>query len=147
MAAFNAQSGARFVRQRSRTDVRTPARCFQAVEAACPRAATIWIALDNWPVHFPEHVETALAQPMAIPLTRPAQPRRPNAELICQSSSAPGETPAPLPGLKRHRSPRARTSYLAAHGLEATALLTFPPLPPFLLVPRSTIERRIGRGG
>lgn len=60
-ASLDVCTGRLFAWQRDRFDRHTLKRYFQAVAQAYPQAKRIWIALDNWPVHFHPEVLTALA--------------------------------------------------------------------------------------
>jgi hypothetical protein len=59
-ACLDAATGRVVFWQRAHFDVRTLGRFFQAVAAAYPAAARLYIALDNWPVHFHPIVLAAL---------------------------------------------------------------------------------------
>lgn len=61
IGSLDAQTGRLFVWQRSRADVDTLIRYYQELEGAYPDAAVIYLAQDNWPVHFHERVLAALA--------------------------------------------------------------------------------------
>ena len=54
-------SGAVIVRQRDRFNVKEMYRFFSFVEKQYPEADVIYIALDNWPVHFHGYVSDHLA--------------------------------------------------------------------------------------
>ena len=54
-------SGAVIARQRDRFNVKEMARFFSYVEKHYPEADVIYIALDNWPVHFHGYVSDHLA--------------------------------------------------------------------------------------
>jgi hypothetical protein len=56
----NCLTGQLTVWQRSRADAKTMARYLRALEEEYPQAEVIYVALDNWPVHFHEHVLKAL---------------------------------------------------------------------------------------
>jgi len=60
-ASMDVVSGKLFSWQRRRFDRWTLIRYYQALEAAYPEAELIFVAQDNWPVHFHEDVLTALA--------------------------------------------------------------------------------------
>jgi hypothetical protein len=60
-ACLDALTGRLIAWQRSRTGRDVLARFFREVAAAYPAAETVYIALDNWPVHFHPEVITALA--------------------------------------------------------------------------------------
>jgi transposase len=62
LGVLNRWSGRLFCWQRSRANVATQVRFFRAVEEAYPHAEEIWVALDNWPVHFHEDLLAALAR-------------------------------------------------------------------------------------
>jgi hypothetical protein len=57
---LNALTGQLFVWQRKQFDRRTLIRFFQALAASYPDAEVIYVALDNWPVHFHPDVLAAL---------------------------------------------------------------------------------------
>lgn len=71
LGALNALTGQLFVWQRSRTDVGTRGRYLRALEQEYPGAETIWLALDNWPVHFHDQVRNALRGSKIRLLRRP----------------------------------------------------------------------------
>jgi DDE superfamily endonuclease len=60
IGSLNLVTGHLFTWQRSHADVPTLIRYYQAVEVAYPGAETIYIAQDNWPVHFLPEVTEAL---------------------------------------------------------------------------------------
>ena len=60
IGSLNLITGQLFTWQRSHADVSTLIRYYRAVEAAYPEAETIFIAQDNWPVHFLPAVTGAL---------------------------------------------------------------------------------------
>jgi transposase len=60
IGTLNVITGQLFTLQRSHADVGTLIRFYRAVELAYPEAETIYIAQDNWPVHFLPEVTTAL---------------------------------------------------------------------------------------
>ena len=60
-ACLDALSGRLLWWQRRRFDRRTLGRFWRAVAAAYPAAEVIFVALDNWPVHFHPDVLAALA--------------------------------------------------------------------------------------
>jgi transposase len=60
IGSLNLVTGQLFTWQRSHADVATLIRYYRAVEAAYPDAETIYVAQDNWPVHFLPEVTTAL---------------------------------------------------------------------------------------
>lgn len=60
IGSLNLVTGQLFTWQRSHADVSTLIRYYRAVEAAYPGAETIYIAQDNWPVHFLPEVTAAL---------------------------------------------------------------------------------------
>ena len=79
-ACLDAATGRVVFWQRAHFDVRTLGRFFQAVAAAYPAAQRIYIALDNWPVHFHPTVQAALPASMVFlplptyaPWTNPAE--------------------------------------------------------------------------
>lgn len=57
---LNAVTGQLFVWQRDKFDRRTLIRYFQALATSYPDAEVIYVALDNWPVHFHPDVLAAL---------------------------------------------------------------------------------------
>jgi hypothetical protein len=61
IGSLNAQTGAGFYWQRPRADVPTLRCYYRALEAAYPEAELIYVAQDNWPVHFHAEVRKALA--------------------------------------------------------------------------------------
>jgi transposase len=60
IGSLNVVTGQLFTWQRAHADVPTLIRYYRAVEAAYPAAETIYIAQDNWPVHFLPEVLEAL---------------------------------------------------------------------------------------
>jgi transposase len=60
-ACLDAVSGRVIAWQRSRTGRAVLARFFRAVGEAYPDAEVVYVALDNWPVHFHPEVAAALA--------------------------------------------------------------------------------------
>lgn len=68
-ACLDVVSGQLVAWQRSRFNVETLLRYYQAVEAAYPQAERIYIVQDNWPVHFLPNVLAAV-QSMRIRLVR-----------------------------------------------------------------------------
>ncbi|MFN3761873.1 MAG: transposase, partial [Anaerolineae bacterium] len=60
-SSLNVRSGRLFSWQRKRFDRWTLIRYYQALEAQYPEAELIFVAQDNWPVHFHEDVLAALA--------------------------------------------------------------------------------------
>lgn len=68
---LDAQRGRVFSWQRSAFDHHTFLRYLQAVEAAYPEAERIYIALDNWPVHFQPEVLAALQHSKIVLLFLP----------------------------------------------------------------------------
>jgi transposase len=69
IGSLNVVSAKLFTWQRSHADVPTLIRYYRAVEAAYPEAERIYIAQDNWPVHFLPAVVEAL-EPTKIRLLR-----------------------------------------------------------------------------
>jgi hypothetical protein len=67
--ALNAITGHFIAWQRERFDTRTLIAYYQALEAAYPEAEVIFVAQDNWPVHFHPHILQALL-PSKISLLR-----------------------------------------------------------------------------
>jgi hypothetical protein len=65
-ACIDVQTGRLVAWQRAHCDVRTLVRYFHAVAAAYPDAERIYVALDNWPVHF--HPDLLAALPPQITL-------------------------------------------------------------------------------
>ena len=64
-ATLDVRSGRLVAWQRDRFDRHTLSRYFLAVAQAYPDAKRIWIALDNWPVHFhPEVLRTLATTPI-----------------------------------------------------------------------------------
>lgn len=61
IGVLDRRSGRLFCWQRSRANVVTLIRFFHAVAEVYPEAETVWIALDNWPVHFHADLQAALA--------------------------------------------------------------------------------------
>ena len=61
-ACVDVASGAVIARQRDHFNVKEMARFFWYVERQYPDAAVIYLALDNWPVHFHAFVQDYLAQ-------------------------------------------------------------------------------------
>jgi transposase len=61
IGSLDAQTGRLFVWQRSRADVDTLIRYYRELEAAYPTAEVIYLAQDNWPVHFHARILAALA--------------------------------------------------------------------------------------
>lgn len=70
-ACLDALTGRVVAWQRYRFDRHTLARFFRAVAAAYPAAAAIFVAQDNWPVHFHPDVAAALAGTPIRPLWLP----------------------------------------------------------------------------
>jgi transposase len=60
LGSLNVVTGELVAWQRSHTDVPTLIRYYQALEAAYPAAEQIFVAQDNWPVHFLPAVVQAL---------------------------------------------------------------------------------------
>jgi len=71
LGCLDALAGRLFVWQRSRADRRTLARFFLALQEAYAWARVIYVALDNWPVHFHEDVAKALAGSRVVLLRLP----------------------------------------------------------------------------
>lgn len=65
-ACLEATSGRVFAWQRHRFDRKTLARFYAAVAAAYPDAEAIFLAQDNWPVHFHPDVLAALPPRIAL---------------------------------------------------------------------------------
>lgn len=65
-ACLDATTGRVVAWQRHRFDRKTLARFYQAVAAAYPDAEAIFLAQDNWPIHF--HADVLAALPAAITL-------------------------------------------------------------------------------
>jgi hypothetical protein len=61
IAALDARDGRVFCWQRAHADVQTLIRFYGALAEAYPWAERIYVAQDNWPVHFHERVLEALA--------------------------------------------------------------------------------------
>ena len=59
---IDVQTGAVITRLRSRYTVKEMYRFFSFVEKQYPQAKVIYIALDNWPVHFHAYVQEHLAK-------------------------------------------------------------------------------------
>lgn len=68
---LNYQTGQLFCWQRAHFDRRTLIRYYAAVQAQYPDADRIFIAQDNWPVHFHEEILTALATTKIVVLPLP----------------------------------------------------------------------------
>jgi hypothetical protein len=91
-ASLDVLTGRLLAWQRDRFDRHTLARYFHMVAQAYPNAKRIWIALDNWPVHFHPDVLAALAHtpirflplPTYAPWTNPVEKvwRKLNQELL-----------------------------------------------------------------
>jgi hypothetical protein len=60
IGSLNVMTGQLFTWQRSHSDVATLIRYYRALEAEYPAAETIYLAQDNWPVHFLPAVTGAL---------------------------------------------------------------------------------------
>jgi transposase len=60
IGALNAIDGRLFCWQRSKAGVRTLVRFYEALQAAYPDAEVIYVAQDNWPVHFHDEVVKSL---------------------------------------------------------------------------------------
>jgi transposase len=61
LGCLDASDGRLTCWQRERADVGTLARYYRAVDAAYPGAGVIYLAQDNWPVHFHPDVLAAVA--------------------------------------------------------------------------------------
>jgi hypothetical protein len=73
IGAVNRRTGQVLVHQRSHITVDCVIRFLHAVHQAYPTAKTIFVVLDNWPVHFHPQVLAHLEpQQSAFPLLRPA---------------------------------------------------------------------------
>lgn len=59
--ALDVATGQVFVRRRQRFNVKEMYRFFYHVEQHYPEAEVIYLALDNWPVHFHDYVKDHLA--------------------------------------------------------------------------------------
>jgi hypothetical protein len=70
-ASLNVKSGQLFTWQRKHFDRWTLIRYYQALEEQYPEAGVIFIAQDNWPVHFHEDVLAALVDTKIILLPLP----------------------------------------------------------------------------
>jgi transposase len=60
IGALDAVDGRLFCWQRAHADVATLVRYYEALEASYPHAEEVYVAQDNWPVHFHERVLRAL---------------------------------------------------------------------------------------
>lgn len=81
LAALNAVTGAVHYRQRTHIDTATLAAFWFDLRTAYPTANTIYVVVDNWPVHFHPDVLAPLVPqslpfPPAIPANWPTQPQR-----------------------------------------------------------------------
>lgn len=73
VATLNARTGQVLHRQRSHIDVTALTGFWYEVRAAYPTAKTIFIVLDNWPVHFhPDVLAPLQPQQQPWPIYRPA---------------------------------------------------------------------------
>jgi hypothetical protein len=81
LGALNARSGQLSYRQRSQTDTACLANFWYQVREDYPDAQTIYIVVDNWPVHFhPDVLAPLQAQNFPFPLPLPANwPAEPSA--------------------------------------------------------------------
>jgi hypothetical protein len=70
-ACLNALTGQVFAWQRSSFHLKTLLAFWRAVEASYPDAQTIFVALDNWPVHFHPFIRSALADSRLVFLPLP----------------------------------------------------------------------------
>lgn len=70
-ACLNALTGQVIAWQRSSFRLKTLLAFWRAVEAAYPHAQTIFVALDNWPVHFHAFIRSALADSRLVFLPLP----------------------------------------------------------------------------
>lgn len=94
LGTLEASTGRLFCWQRAHADRATLIRYYRAVEAAYPEAEMIYLAQDNWPVHFHPDVRAALARskvrlmrlPTYAPWTNPIEKvwRRLKQELLHQ---------------------------------------------------------------
>lgn len=79
--SLDVQTGRFFCWQRKAFDRHTLIRYFQELASLYPKAETIFVALDNWPVHFHPDVQEALAKtriqlvslPTYAPWTNPVE--------------------------------------------------------------------------
>jgi transposase len=71
IGALDAETGRLFCWQRSRADVATLARYYKALRAAYPEAEVIYVAQDNWPVHFNARLLASLEGTAIRPLRLP----------------------------------------------------------------------------
>jgi transposase len=71
IGALDAVEGRLFCWQRSHADVDTLIRYYAALAAAYPAAAVIYVAQDNWPVHFHPRLLAALEGTKVKPLRLP----------------------------------------------------------------------------
>jgi transposase len=71
IGALDAVDGRVFCWQRAHADVSTLIRFYRALAEAYPSAERIYVAQDNWPVHFHERVLEALAGTKVTPLRLP----------------------------------------------------------------------------
>jgi transposase len=98
IGTLDARTGRLFCWQRAHADVATLIRYYRALEAAYPEAEVIYVAQDNWPVHFHADVVAALATskvrllrlPTYAPWTNPIEKvwRRLKQELLHQHEYA-----------------------------------------------------------
>jgi len=82
IGALNAVTGAVHYRQRTHIDTATLAAFWSDLRTAYPTANTIYVVVDNWPVHFHPDVlaplvPQALPFPRTLPANWPTQPKRP----------------------------------------------------------------------
>lgn len=81
LAALNAITGAVHYRQRTHIDTATLAAFWSDLRTAYPAANTIYVVVDNWPVHFHPDVLAPLVPqslpfPPTLPPNWPSQPQR-----------------------------------------------------------------------
>jgi hypothetical protein len=69
IGTLNAVTGRLFSWQRAHADVDTLIRYYRALSEAYPAAEVIYVAQDNWPVHFHERIREAV-KPLRIQLLR-----------------------------------------------------------------------------
>jgi transposase len=130
IGCLDAQTGQLFCWQRERAGVEVLARYYQALAEAHPQAEVIYLAQDNWPVHFHEHLLQALAGskvrlrrlPTYAPWTNPIEKvwRKLNQEVLHQH-----EFGDDWRGLQA-----AVTAWLARHAQGGRPLLRYVGLDP-----------------